>query len=251
MLLGESCKRSEDAGYDRRKPSKGSVQLTFSLTLFPPGALVAEWQHRTAPPETKGPALHLLVFLNHSVIVHWPLPGRGYVTSWTSTGEAVLVSWGQFSREWCIYVSLEVDTHRIWRMGAPALLKELICAKCQWSYSSERGLCKLSGQGSCHNCGEPSALCPRRGSVMTMILDVLVWWRINSFMHSFMYSFSKYVFACLLCGKRLPSLALNMQQGSRKMWSLTWRRLQPREGSYCTNITVELQCVYINHQPSN
>lgn len=51
--------------------------------------------------------------------------------------------------------------------------------------------------------------------------------------------------------QRLPFLALNMQRWSRKMWSLTWRRLQPKEGSSCTNITVELHCVCINHHQSN
>lgn len=51
--------------------AKIRVQLTSSLTLFPPGALVTEWQHRTAPPEAKGPGSSPPCILES--FCHWPL----------------------------------------------------------------------------------------------------------------------------------------------------------------------------------
>lgn len=89
------------------------AKIRVLLTLFPPGALVLNDNTELLHLRQRVQTFHLLVFLNNSVIGPWPLPGRGFVTSGTSTGERVLVSWGQFSREWCIYVPMEVDTHKI------------------------------------------------------------------------------------------------------------------------------------------
>ena len=73
------------------------VEIQSSLILFPRGTTETEWQLRIAPLWGQGD--QTFVSLNYSVIGHLPLPGRGYVTSQTPGG-AALVSWGQFSRKW-------------------------------------------------------------------------------------------------------------------------------------------------------
>lgn len=40
--MGETIKRSDDAGYDRTKPNRDRVQLKSAVTLFPQGAVVTE-----------------------------------------------------------------------------------------------------------------------------------------------------------------------------------------------------------------
>lgn len=140
------------------------VEIQSSLILFPQGTTVTEWQLRIAPLWGQGD--QTFVSLNHSVIGHLSLPGRGYVTSQTS-GEAALVSWGQFSRQQCAprgwhWQKLE-DGYTSLVKGSGQGAKESVVVK-------EVAACWMAKEAAIIK--ERLRLCAWGHSVMTMIVDV-------------------------------------------------------------------------------